>query len=303
MYDYVVKTLTYSTGDLSEGSSRQGAVEAFENPEQAVCQEFSDTFITLARAAAIPARRNTGYGYAENDDLRPSSFEGDILHAWPEYWNEEKELWIPIDPTWGDTTGGIDYFSNFDLNHIVFAINGNSSTTPYPAGSYKSTGNEAAKDVTISFAETFPAATPNLSVALIPKRVFGIPLPGLVTAIITNQTEQAWYNISLEFESRDPSVTLQKNKTIKIPSILPYEQRKYTLTVYQDGLQLPKQVTIQPRISTETNEVYEHKTLEATSGPAFISYVTDQTIIIAMAGSAVVLTLIAGSVLVLRQRR
>ena len=39
----------------------------------------------------------------------------------------------PVDPTWGDTTGGVDYYNFFDLNHIVFAYNGKSSEQPPPA--------------------------------------------------------------------------------------------------------------------------------------------------------------------------
>ncbi|PIR63928.1 MAG: hypothetical protein CO156_00060 [Candidatus Pacebacteria bacterium CG_4_9_14_3_um_filter_40_12] len=303
IYDYIVETLSYSKGDLSAGSARMGAVKAFENPTAAVCQEFSDTFITVARAAGIPARRNVGYGYAENSSLRPSSFQGDLLHAWPEYWNDQKQLWIPVDPTWGNTTRGIDYFTLFDLNHIVFAINGESSSTPYPAGSYKATGNENAQDVEVTFATDFPEIQPAVEVTLEPKRVFGIPLPGIMTAHIINKTGQAWYNVSLKLTSDDADVTIS-SAIDSLPVLLPYERKNSTVTAYQKAIALPKTVAIQP-VFTFSNgtSTFEATTVQGTAGPQIVEYVTDQTIIIALAGSSVILALIAGSILVFRQRR
>ncbi len=58
----------------------------------------------------------------------------DVLHAWPEYYDESKKTWIMIDPTWGNTTHGMDYFSSLDFEHITFVIKGLSSTYPVPAG-------------------------------------------------------------------------------------------------------------------------------------------------------------------------
>lgn len=303
IYSYIVKTLSYSSEDLSAGSTRLGAVEAFKNPSSAVCQEFSDTFIAVARAANIPARRNVGYGYAENSTLRPSSFQGDLLHAWPEYWDEQKKLWVPVDPTWGNTTGGIDYFSLFDLNHIVFAINGESSTTPYPAGSYKSSGNENAQDVEVTFGTEFPEIEPNIEVTLEPKRVFGIPLPGIMTAHIINQTGQAWYNLTLELHSDDPTSTVTAAKKT-LPSLLPYEREDVTITAYQNMVGLPKNISITALFRfADGRDEYQAEAVQGTAGPRFIEYVTDQTIIITLAGSSIVLALIAGSILVFRQRR
>lgn len=303
IYTYIVKTLSYNTDDLTAGSTRLGASKAFENPTTAVCQEFTDAFITLARAANIPARRNIGYGYAENSSLRPSSYQGDLLHAWPEYWDEQKKLWIPVDPTWGNTTGGVDYFNLFDLNHIVFAINGESSTTPYPAGSYKSTGNENSQDVEVSFGKDFPEITPQIEVILEPKRVLGIPLPGIITAHISNQTGQAWYNVSQELYVDDPTVVVTTTAET-IPVLLPYERKSTTITAYQNRLALPKKVAITATFNFEDGEKTQQiPATFATAGPQFIAYVTDQTIIIALAGSSIVLALIAGSILVFRQRR
>ena len=172
IYDFIINSLNYSRKELTlENISRLGAVNAFKKPNDAVCQEFTDTFIAMARANNIPARRLVGYAHTENSVLRPLSFDGDILHSWPEYYNYENNLWIQIDPTWGDTTGGIDYFNQFDLNHIVFSINGVSSSLPYPAGSYK-IKSEDTKDVEVSIGEIFPSILPQISTRMIQKKLF-----------------------------------------------------------------------------------------------------------------------------------
>jgi len=54
-----------------------------------------------------------------------------------------------IDPTWGSTTSGIDYFKNLDLDHIAFVIKGSESEYPIPAGGYKF--ENASKDVNVRF--------------------------------------------------------------------------------------------------------------------------------------------------------
>ncbi len=68
--------------------------------------------------------------------MRPIQDNSDILHSWVEYYDTKKSKWVPIDPTWQDTSH-IDYFSSLDFNHIVFAIHGKKADYPYPAGSYK----------------------------------------------------------------------------------------------------------------------------------------------------------------------
>lgn len=126
----VVNSLKYDAGRVKErGIERLGAVTALNNPGAAVCMEFTDLFIALSRAAGIPSRELNGFAYTPNPELRPLSLSKDILHAWPEFW-DEKQGWVMVDPTWESTTGGVDYFSKFDLNHFVFAVKGISSTSP-----------------------------------------------------------------------------------------------------------------------------------------------------------------------------
>ena len=150
IYDYVVKTLKYDFARVQPNVQRMGAVAALQNETQAICMEFTDTFIAIARAAGIPAREINGYAYTENPDLQPLSLVADVLHSWPEYLDKDKGAWIPIDPTWGSTTGGVDYFNKLDLRHFTFVIHGEDSIKPYPPGSYK-LGSNPQKDVFVSF--------------------------------------------------------------------------------------------------------------------------------------------------------
>lgn len=163
IYDYVVSHLQYSyariTGANTNGVNRPGAIWALANPTQAICTEFTDLFIALARKNGIPARENQGYAMSTNDKLKPLSLAKDVLHAWPEYYDQNKQTWIQIDPTWANTTGGIDYFNKLDLNHLVFAIHGLDATQPLPAGAYKTSGG-GSKDVFVGITtpEAFPKA-------------------------------------------------------------------------------------------------------------------------------------------------
>lgn len=151
IYNYVVQSLAYDYSRVSQNPIRKGAKLALATPKQSVCMEFTDLFIAIARAAGIPARELVGFAYTTNTKLRPLSLVSDVLHAWPEYFDTQQKKWIPVDPTWGNTTGGVNYFDKLDFNHIVFAIHGLSSSEPYPAGSYHQDG-KVGKDVTVDFA-------------------------------------------------------------------------------------------------------------------------------------------------------
>jgi hypothetical protein len=53
IYDYVVGALTYDYSRVTETPVRKGAIKALELPKNAVCMEFTDLFIAIARAAGI----------------------------------------------------------------------------------------------------------------------------------------------------------------------------------------------------------------------------------------------------------
>lgn len=137
IYNYVVKKLHYDPERITKRLGRLGAVKALATPTSAICMEFTDLFIALARAAGIPAREIDGYGFTSDQLRQPVSSGRDILHAWPQYYDTKSKSWKMVDPTWGNTTGGIDYFHTFDFAHIAFVTRGQSSVSPLPAGSYK----------------------------------------------------------------------------------------------------------------------------------------------------------------------
>lgn len=150
IYNFVVRMLKYDFNRAQDNLSRLGASAALNSPNSAICLEFTDLFIALARAAGIPAREVNGYAAAVNREQQPTVIAKDALHSWPEYFDRQGATWRMIDPTWGNTTGGIDYFGSLDANHIAFAIKGQSSTAPSPAGTYKGSGSQGS-DVEVSY--------------------------------------------------------------------------------------------------------------------------------------------------------
>jgi len=152
IYNFVYQNLKYDYERVAPNVDRMGAVEALNSPDKAICMEFTDLFIALARAAGIPAREINGYAYTENPKIQPLSLVADVLHSWPEYWNAEAKSWIPVDPTWASTTGGVDFFSKLDLRHFTFVIHGKDPVKPYAPGSYK-LGANPQKDVFVSFGQ------------------------------------------------------------------------------------------------------------------------------------------------------
>jgi len=152
IYKYMVNNFSYNYSLIgSKYSERLGSSKAFNNPQDAVCTEFSDTTIALLRSVGIPSRELNGFGYTLDEQLRPLSV--DILHSWVEYYDPNLG-WIPIDPTWAHTSK-VDYFNRMDTNHIVFVRKGLSSTSPEPPGSY-SVGGEKEKLIDINITTDSP---------------------------------------------------------------------------------------------------------------------------------------------------
>ncbi|MFV1917624.1 MAG: transglutaminase family protein, partial [Patescibacteria group bacterium] len=193
IYDYVSRNLEYDYRRVKPNAKRLGAKEALNNPSSAICMEFTDLFIALSRAAGIPAREINGYAYTENPDIQPLSLVADVLHSWPEYWDEERASWIPVDPTWASTTGGVDYFTKLDLRHFTFVIHGESDTKPFSPGSYK-LGTNPQKDVYVSFGQLPQKRNSNIEISVDVSR----PAPfmnGSAMVTIKNPGPVAQYDI------------------------------------------------------------------------------------------------------------
>lgn len=206
IHRYVSNYLRYKPERLKEGIERFGAVTALANPTEAVCMEFTDLFITLARAAGIPARELNGFAFTSNSIIRPLSLSRDVLHAWPEYWNDGIG-WVMVDPTWESTTGGVDYFDKFDLNHFVFVIKGISSEQPVPAGSYKFNGVDS-HDVKVKISDEDFIGKTNLTVNIDLDETVISGLPGKIKLKIIN-------NGNALAQSSDLILTAAKLKILK----------------------------------------------------------------------------------------
>lgn len=165
IYQYIVNNLTYDFQRVQNNQPRVGAFGVLKNPTSAVCLEFTDLFIALARAAGIPAREVNGFAYTQNEKERPLSLVKDVLHAWPQYYDSDLKTWVMIDPTWGNTTGGVDYFYTLDFDHFTFVIKGTNSSYPIPAGGYKISRDLKTKDINIGFGDNFDISTQTLSIS------------------------------------------------------------------------------------------------------------------------------------------
>ncbi len=267
IYNFVVRILSYDYTRISKDTKRLGAKAILSSPDTALCMEFTDLFIAIARAANIPARRVVGYAYTNNNTLRPLSLVTDVLHAWPEYYDNEKRLWIPIDPTWANTTGGQNYFDKLDFNHIVFAIQGENSEKPYPAGFYHSnTANT--KDVVVSFSE---GASNLKASALETKIVF----PAQVTAgkhitgsiIVQNTSGVAVKNVAVRASSTIGGIHIESDfkellpyGTVYIPIETTFPQTvtpvKAIVQATTNGTTVTHEVTIHPLYALFTGIIF-----------------------------------------------
>lgn len=189
IHDYIVENLKYDTKRVEEVQKRAGAKGVLMDKASAVCLEFTDLFVTLARAAGIPARAIEGYANTNNSADRPLSLVEDVLHAWPEYYDEKRHAWIMVDPTWENTTKGIDYFNVLDFDHLSFVIKGEDSDYPIPAGGYKTAKEREKKDVKISPTASFPNEQPEVTVlSEFPERFYGgFPMKGNI--VISNNSK------------------------------------------------------------------------------------------------------------------
>lgn len=257
IYQFVVGTLSYDYTRTSSGKPRLGASLALSNPNSAVCLEFTDLFIALSRSIGIPTREVDGYAYTKNSQSRPLSIGEDILHAWPEYYDKERQSWIMVDPTWGNTTGGVDYFHTFDFDHLAFVVKGLDSTYPVPAGGYKISGQKRGKDVDVKLSKGFNvmqgfSVNVNISPAILPF------LPTKGELIIENTGNSLIKRQEIDVSSK---YLKPQQKTAVISDIPPFgfisvpivfnntsflTNEKDTITILVGGKSFTKEVRISP---------------------------------------------------------
>lgn len=219
IYDFVKNRLKYNYDKINTDNKRLGADFVLLNPDQAVCLEFTDLFVGIAREKGIYSREVEGYGFSLDPKLQPLSLSSDILHAWPEYFDTVSGNWISIDPTW-ENTSGINYFSSFDLNHITFVIHGKNPEYPFAAGMYKL---ENSRDILIKPTTEVPVEKKEIVIE-------GIDFPTTISDQKPNSGKFIVKNIGSSYLWEIPvnikgeNIKLEKNNHI-IPVLAPYEKK------------------------------------------------------------------------------
>lgn len=224
IYEFTRDSFEYDYDKLEGNNERLGAELALKYPNKAVCVEFSDLFIAISREKGIPSREIQGYGLSQDPELRPLSLTADVLHSWPEYFDSISKQWKPVDPTW-ENTSGIDYFSSFDLNHIVFAIHGKRADYPLPAGMYK---QEDSQDILIKATKDIPEELIQISIKStnFPKQINDKAKYSSKISIINNSNV---FLTDIPLTISAPNLTIDKyNKPIDI--LAPYEEKTVEVT-------------------------------------------------------------------------
>lgn len=226
IYNFVTQTLSYDYSAISLNNKRRGALSAIKDPKSSICTDFSDLFIAIARAAGIPARELQGYAYTENPKLKPIAQDSDLLHSWPEFYDETKKQWVQIDPTFANTASGLDFFNQSDMSHFVFATHGESDWFPLPAGAYKSE-NYLGKQVFVNLSkENFIANNGMEFYDIQPKKVYSL-LNNNVEITLKNNSGKAIYNDNIEIIAEGDYFP----KNFQYDNFLPYSTLKRKLVI------------------------------------------------------------------------
>ncbi|GAB4027232.1 MAG: hypothetical protein Fur0011_4730 [Candidatus Microgenomates bacterium] len=194
LYNYLIESLSYDYTQISR-QKRLGANATLSKPDSSICTEFTDLFVATSRAMGIPSRAIIGYAVTSNNTLKPQSSNIDILHAYPEYQDPSSKAWKSVDPTWGHTTGGSEYFDILDFGHITFVRWGASSSYPLPAGSYRE--NRTGKQIEVTIRESSPK---------IPETSYKLESVGK-TNYLVNSGKAAIINEKLMINNQEVSVT------------------------------------------------------------------------------------------------
>jgi len=240
IYDYVLDKLDYNF-DQIENAHRKSPLDSLNQPQNSLCTDFTDLFITLARSISIPSREIQGIVYTTNPKLLTKNIKGDLLHAWPQFWNNQTNSWQSIDPTWQETTNGTDYFDSIDLNHIVLVIHGKKDQFPLAPGSYKQDSNQ--KSITLLPTNTAvdkqfqkPQISLNMSILTIQN-----PNPNTLTSLNVSDTNTN-FNHTISLLPPYSSSQLDISKLNQISSALP-KNKTISLTLKTDQNQ-PSQIEL-----------------------------------------------------------
>lgn len=229
VFDFVTNSLSYDYSRIDDVPKRLGAAAALSSPNTALCQEYSDVFVSVSRANKILTRELEGFAFTEDEVFRPLSLRRDLLHSWVEYFDTKAKLWLSVDPTWADTSG-IDYFNSLDFNHIVFAIHGHEASMPAPAGSYKTKDEN---QVRVSITRDKPDRVIHFSMEKISfsPKVNDRNTYELIVKV-KNDGNVGVYDVPILLSS--DGLIFSPSGTVSIDSLIPLEEKEYKFT-YQSN--------------------------------------------------------------------
>jgi hypothetical protein len=154
--------------------------------------------------------------------IRPLSLESTVLHAWPEYYDHSFG-WLMIDPTWENTTGGIDYFTKNDLNHFVLYIESdplNPLLVP--------------DDVSVNFSdEEFNGNSDAKVEVSIPNEIYS-GFPSTIRIKIDNQGNFSYPNAN--FLLKTDRLGVKGEREFIMPVVPPYGFLEYEFDIYTNSI-------------------------------------------------------------------
>jgi len=121
LYDFVIDRIDYSQVKRFGLNERQGAKKTL-NGGAAVCMEYSDLFLTMSRAAGVPARAVFGYGYDSKQQVDKQE-----AHQWVQIYLPGLQKWTSVDVTWGES--GLQ-MAEGNLNHFFTHVASVDPNTP-----------------------------------------------------------------------------------------------------------------------------------------------------------------------------
>lgn len=171
--DWTTRNVEYSLQSLGQPAIQRASQVLASR--QGKCDELTALFISLNRAAGIPARFVAGYSYTENGGPRWGG------HGWAEVWFPEVG-WVPFDVTYGE-------YGYLDAGHVKLKVSPDAKETSieYSARGVDFSLKTEPLDISVAPVRLVPAQESGLSISLdAPYRKVGFGSTILILATIEN---------------------------------------------------------------------------------------------------------------------
>lgn len=209
IYEGVLANLKNRDIEKSPDARRAGAQYTLLVGKSASGQDYTDLFIALSRAQNVPAREVIGI-------IPSSSLTSSLqLQSWAEYYQSESNSWRMVDPSLEAATKGLNYFSDWDLNHFALIIRGESSVKPFfpnfsPKDSFNVSVTPSESDLDI-----FSQPKVNLHPDIPRSATAGFPIAGKL--FVENAGPTAHNSEIIQLTSSDFSILTPTFKTEILP--------------------------------------------------------------------------------------